>query len=100
MVSSPDEADGVEVEKMEQLQSQLWMTTQLVQKFKDELDNLKTENRAMKNQFSDLEKAMKEQGLSQQNNLKEYLEDYIQKKEHPQSCFDRTTRWIICRHTA
>ena len=68
---------------MEQLQSQLWMTTQLVQKFKDELDNLKTENRAMKNQFSDLEKAMKEQGLSQQNNLKEYLEDYIQKQEHP-----------------
>ena len=82
-VNTPHEANGFEVGKIEQLQTQLWMTTQLVQKFKNEIDNLKYENQTMKGNFSDLEKEMKEQGLGQQNNLKEYLQDYLRKKEHP-----------------
>ena len=59
------------------------MTTQLVQKFKDELDTLKSENQTIKSQFAEFEKEMKDQGLSQQNNLKEYLQDYVKKREHP-----------------
>ena len=91
-VAAPDEADGAdeEEEKMKQLQAQLWMQTQLIQKFKEEINSLKgfveeqaDENRMIKLKFNELEQAMQSQGVGQQEDVKTYLEDYVHKREHP-----------------
>ncbi len=89
-VEAPDEVDSAEdKQKFDQLQSQLWMQTQLMMKFKEDIDKLQekvkkneAENEVFKEKFSELEQTMRDKGLSQEEVLA-YLKDYAGKKEHP-----------------
>ncbi len=89
-VTQPDEVDGIEERKVAELKSQLWMATQLMEKFKSDIDQLQKiveeqgqENRLIKTKFADLEKDLQRNGLREQQQVKEYLEDYVTKKKNP-----------------
>ena len=89
-VEAPDDVDSAEdKQKYDQLQGQLWMQTQMIMKFKEDIDKLQekvnkneAENEVIKERFSELEQTMQEKGLTQDEVLA-YLKDYAGKKEHP-----------------